>query len=83
MGCERGICLGTSSYLAVQNGEESAGVGCVCVPLCQCLPVKEATGMKQGWQHKQLLPAEFASLKHHYTLHRMLGYQDYTKDGFS
>ena len=55
----------------------------VCVLLCQYLPVKEATGMKQGWQHKQLLPAEFASLKHHYTLHRMLGYQDYTKDGFS
>ena len=28
-------------------------------------------------QEKHHLPAEFASLKHHYTLHRMLGYQDY------
>ena len=36
-----------------------------------------------GLQHKQLLSAELASLKHHYTLHRTLGYQDYAKDGFS
>lgn len=38
----------TSSYLAVQKGEESTGVGvCVCAPL----PVsacEEGTGMKQG-----------------------------------
>ena len=45
MGCERGICLGTSSYLAAQKGEESAGVGCVCA-----LSAREGTGMKQGWQ---------------------------------
>ena len=42
--------MGTSSYLAVQKGEESAGVGCVCVPHCQCLSVREGTGMKQGQQ---------------------------------
>ena len=47
MGCEHGICLGTSSYLAVQKGEEIAGVGCVCV--C-ALSVREGTGMKQGQQ---------------------------------
>ena len=40
-------------------------------------------GWLMGLQHKQLLPAEFASLKHHYTLHRTLGYQDYAKDCFS
>ena len=41
---------GTSSYLAVQKDEEHTGMGCVCVSLCQCLPVREGTGMKQGWQ---------------------------------
>ena len=39
--------MGTSSYLAVQKGEESAGVGCVCV--C-ALSEREETGMKQGRQ---------------------------------
>ena len=37
-----------------------------------------------GLQHKQLLPAEFASLKHHSLYSSQNArYQDYAKDGFS
>lgn len=37
------------AYVAVQKAEESSGLGCMCVPLCLCVPVREGTWRKQGW----------------------------------
>lgn len=35
--------------MAVQKGEKSNGVGCMCVPLCWCVSVRERAVMKHGW----------------------------------